>query len=81
MNSIEDKQFMVIKRDGRREPFDREKIRAGVHGRWRRRPVSQMSIENIVTPRIEDAAVIEGQVPTMGGGLQRDRRARSGKTR
>ncbi len=57
---IEDKQFMVIKRDGRREPFDRAKIERGVQRALEKRPVSQMTIENIVN-EIEDAAVIAGK--------------------
>jgi transcriptional repressor NrdR len=65
---IEDKQFMVIKRDGRREPFDRTKIERGVQRALEKRPVSQMTIENIVN-EIEDAVVIAGkanhEIPTM----------------
>lgn len=57
---IEDKQFMVIKRDGRREPFAREKIERGVQRALEKRPVSQMTIENIVN-EIEDAAVMKGK--------------------
>ena len=57
---IEDKQFMVIKRDGRREPFDRTKIERGVQRALEKRPVSQMTIENIVN-EIEDAVVIAGK--------------------
>ncbi|MCA1949290.1 transcriptional regulator NrdR [Gracilinema caldarium] len=57
---IEDKQFMVIKRDGRREPFDRSKIERGVQRALEKRPVSQMTIENIVN-EIEDAVVIAGK--------------------
>lgn len=64
---IEDKQFMVIKRDGRREPFDRIKIERGVQRALEKRPVSQMTIENIVN-EIEDAVVIAGkanhEIPT-----------------
>jgi transcriptional repressor NrdR len=58
---IEDKQFMVIKRDGRREPFDRGKIEKGVQRAVEKRPVSQMSIESLVN-EIEDAAAIRGKV-------------------
>ncbi|GHV75492.1 transcriptional repressor NrdR [Spirochaetia bacterium] len=58
---IEDKQFMVIKRDGRREPFAREKIERGVQRALEKRPVSQMSIENLIN-EIEDAAAIMGKV-------------------
>jgi transcriptional repressor NrdR len=58
---IEDKQFMVIKRDGRREPFDRTKIERGVQRALEKRPVSQMSIENLIN-EIEDASAILGKV-------------------
>ncbi|AEF86033.1 transcriptional regulator NrdR [Treponema primitia ZAS-2] len=58
---IEDKQFMVIKRDGRREPFDRSKIERGVQRALEKRPVSQMSIENLIN-EIEDASAILGKV-------------------
>jgi transcriptional repressor NrdR len=58
---IEDKQFMVIKRDGRREPFDRIKIERGVQRAMEKRPVSQMSIENLIN-EIEDQAAILGKV-------------------
>ena len=57
----EDKQFMVIKRGGRREPFDRSKIERGVGRALEKRPVSQMSIENLVN-EIEDQAAILGKV-------------------
>jgi transcriptional repressor NrdR len=56
----EEKQFMVIKRDGRREPFDRAKIERGVQRALEKRPVSQMSIENLVN-EVEDAAAIQGK--------------------
>jgi transcriptional repressor NrdR len=58
---IEDKQFMVIKRDGRREPFDRGKIERGVERALEKRPVSQMGIESLVN-EIEDLAAIRGKV-------------------
>jgi transcriptional repressor NrdR len=58
---IEDKQFMVIKRDGRREPFDRSKIERGVQRALEKRPVSQMSIESLIN-EIEDRAAIMGKV-------------------
>jgi transcriptional repressor NrdR len=58
---IEDKQFMVIKQDGRREPFDRHKIERGVQRAMEKRPVSQMSIEALVN-EVEDQAAIMGKV-------------------
>lgn len=57
----EDKQFMVVKRGGRREPFDRAKIERGVIRALEKRPVSQMSIERLIN-EIEDQAVIAGKV-------------------
>ena len=57
----EDKQFMVIKKDGRREPFDRAKVEKGVSRALEKRPVSQMSIESLVN-EIEDAAAMVGKV-------------------
>jgi len=57
----EDKQFMVIKRDGRREPFDRTKIERGITRALEKRPVSQMNIERLVN-EIEDQAAMMGKV-------------------
>ena len=57
----EDKQFMIVKRSGRREPFDRSKIEKGVTRALEKRPVSHMSIENLVN-EIEDQAAIMGKV-------------------
>jgi len=57
---IEDTRFMVIKRDGRREPFDRDKIERGVRRALEKRPVSQMSIESLIN-EIEDEAAILGK--------------------
>ena len=56
----EDKQFMVIKRDGRREPFDRDKIERGVQRALEKRPVSQMGIESLIN-EVEDEAAILGK--------------------
>ena len=57
----EDKQFMVIKRDGRREPFDRAKIERGVIRALEKRPVSQMGIESLIN-EIEDRSAMLGKV-------------------
>jgi transcriptional repressor NrdR len=57
----EDKQFMVVKRGGRREPFDRAKIERGVSRALEKRPVSQMGIESLVN-EIEDQTAILGKV-------------------
>jgi transcriptional repressor NrdR len=52
---IEEKPLLVIKRDGRREPFERQKIERGLVRALEKRPVSQMSIENLIN-EIEDEA-------------------------
>lgn len=57
---IEEKQLMVIKRDGRREPFDREKIERGIHRALEKRPVSMTEIERIVN-EIEDKSAMDGK--------------------
>ena len=57
---LEDKPFMVVKRDGRREPFDRHKIEKGVERALEKRPFSPMQIESLVND-IEDQAEIMGR--------------------
>jgi transcriptional repressor NrdR len=57
---IEEKPFMVVKRDGRREPFDRAKIERGIERALEKRPISQMSIEALVNA-VEDASAIHGK--------------------
>lgn len=57
---IEEKQLMVIKKDFRREPFDREKIEKGVTRALEKRPVSTWTIENLVN-EIEDETSQNGK--------------------
>jgi len=45
---IEERQLVVIKKDGRREPYDREKIRRGLLTACRKRPVATEILEGIV---------------------------------
>ena len=45
---IEEIPLMVIKKDGRREPFDRTKILSGLIKACEKRPVSMQKIEKIV---------------------------------
>ena len=54
---IEEKPFMVIKKDLRRQPFDRAKLSKGIERALEKRPVSMNTIENIVN-EIEDSAFI-----------------------
>jgi transcriptional repressor NrdR len=44
---IEHLPFQVVKRDQRREPYDREKLMRGLQVACRKRPVSQDSLEQI----------------------------------
>ncbi len=45
---IEEKPLMVIKRDGRREIFDRSKLERGIRKSLEKRPVSQATIEELI---------------------------------
>ena len=60
---------MVVKKDGRREPFDREKVLAGLRRACEKRPVPTKALENIAD-RVE-AMVQESpdrEVPTVAIG-------------
>jgi transcriptional repressor NrdR len=46
--TIDHIDYMVIKRDGRREPFDRQKVLQGLILATKKRPVSMPDLENIV---------------------------------
>ena len=57
---IEEKPLMVIKRDGRRQPFDSQKLEKGIQRALEKRPVSTNMVENLVT-EIEDQAVMQAK--------------------
>jgi transcriptional repressor NrdR len=57
---VEEKPFMVIKRDGRRQPFERAKLEKGIERALEKRDVAMATIENIVN-EIEDKAVMSGK--------------------
>ena len=57
---IEEKPFMVIKRDGRRQPFDAEKLAKGIERALEKRPVSTVTIEQLVT-ELENEAYLRGK--------------------
>ena len=46
---IEDISLMVIKKDGRREPFDRKKILSGIMKACEKRPISLEKMEEIAS--------------------------------
>jgi len=45
---IEEIPYLVIKKDGRREAFDRGKLTAGLHRACEKRPVSAKALSNLV---------------------------------
>jgi transcriptional repressor NrdR len=49
---------MVIKRDGRREPFSMDKIEQGIQRSMQKRPVSQKDIEEMLHAIEDEAALI-----------------------
>jgi transcriptional repressor NrdR len=51
---------LVVKKDGRREPFDRMKMLGGVRRACEKRPVSQESLERLID-RIERELVESGE--------------------
>ncbi|MCR5724696.1 MAG: transcriptional regulator NrdR [Treponema sp.] len=57
---VEEKPLMVVKRDGRRQPFDRQKLEKGIDRALEKRPVASTMLENIVN-EIEDQAVMVGK--------------------
>lgn len=44
---------MVVKKDGRREPFSRSKIEKGLLAACQKRPISQQQLDGIVAALIE----------------------------
>lgn len=57
---IEEKPLMVVKRDGRREPFDISKIARGLERSLEKRPISGELREELLQ-QIEDEAVMLGK--------------------
>lgn len=53
---IEEKQFMVVKSDGRRQPFERAKLEKGIERALEKRPISTSMVEQICID-IEDMAI------------------------
>jgi len=45
---IEEVSLMVIKKDGRRQPFDRKKILTGIMKAYEKRPISMEKMEEVV---------------------------------
>ena len=51
---------MVVKRDGRRQPFDRAKLEKGISRALEKRPVSATMTDNLIS-EIEDIVFIRGR--------------------
>ncbi len=66
---IEHAGLMVIKRDGRREEFSKEKLLSGIKKACQKRPVSPEAIENIVERIVDEITdKYEHEVPGMAVG-------------
>ena len=66
---IEEIPYFVIKRDGRREPFDRNKLLAGLMRACEKRPVSAKALQQIVDDieqRVMDSPERELEAGTLG---------------
>jgi transcriptional repressor NrdR len=57
--NVEHTQVLIIKKDGRREPFRREKLDSGVSKACEKRPISREEIRALIDR-------VEGAVQTMG---------------
>lgn len=63
---IDEIPFMVVKKDGRREPFDRGKIVAGLSRASEKRPISYSQLEAIadeVEKSVQDS--LDREIPTV----------------
>ena len=66
---VEESLPMVVKKDGRREPFDRMKILAGLKKACEKRPISTATIEAVtyrIEKRIQEMGDAEIQSRTIG---------------
>ena len=57
---IEEKKLKIVKRDGRREPFDLGKLEVGIQKSLEKRPISQEVVEQILQ-RVEDEAMLKAK--------------------
>jgi transcriptional repressor NrdR len=60
---IEDLGLSVVKRDGTKEPYDREKVVAGISKALKNRPVTAAQVQNVAS-RIEERLRRKGPVVT-----------------
>ena len=66
---IEHEGLMVVKRDGRREEFSKEKLLSGVRKACQKRPISPKMIEDLVEKIVDEITdKYEREVPSMAIG-------------
>jgi transcriptional repressor NrdR len=66
---IEHEGLVIVKRDGRREPFAKEKLLSGVRKACQKRPISPKAIEDLVEKIVDEITdKYEGEVPGMAIG-------------
>ena len=66
---IEHEGLMVVKRDGRREEFSKEKLLSGLKKACQKRPISPKAIEDIVEKIVDEITdKYEREVPGMAVG-------------
>ena len=56
---IEETPLVVVKRSGQREPFDREKVAAGVRAALKNRPVTDEQVQ-VLTSEVEESLRLAG---------------------
>ena len=62
--NVEQSLIFVVKRDGRREPFSKDKIKNGIRHACQKLPVSTNTIEEIAAKVERDALNSEGEIST-----------------
>jgi len=68
---IERRDLRVIKRDGRHEPFDRQKLLSGIVKACEKRPVSYEALERAVEDIIQELEqTFDHEVPTSAIGIR-----------
>lgn len=58
---IERKKLMIIKKDGRREEFSKEKLSKGVYKAFEKRPISSATIDAMINEVEEKSVLIAGE--------------------
>jgi transcriptional repressor NrdR len=66
---LEEAAFMVVKRSGHREPFERAKVVAGIRAATKNRPVSDEQMETLAAEIEEELRLVGTEVTTEQVGL------------